>query len=139
MSRLGLTATVVAILIAVASAAVAATDVEQQRSTLLECKKARGIGGAAYLEQNRSASTVGGKMTVQIVPYANVMYADAEAINQCAARRLGLLPSTDGYDGQRKRTIVRSQRFPAGRRGMSCGRNPSILYKGDLYCQWARR
>lgn len=114
----------------------AATTIEEQRTAILDCKRQRSVGGAAWMQQRRYAS--GSNMAVQIVPYDQVSAIDANAINICAASKLGLAP-VDGSVLSRKRTVVRSVRAPYGYRGTDCGRNPVILYKGDLYCQWANR
>ncbi len=118
--------------------ATAASDVEAQRSAILDCKRSRGIGGAAWIEQGHTSSATS-QMVVQIAPYDRVTFQDAAAINACAAGRLGLAPTDGATTTSRTRTAVRSLRQPGGYRGMDCGRNPSILYKGDLYCQWTRR
>ncbi|PRY21813.1 hypothetical protein CLV78_10884 [Aliiruegeria haliotis] len=136
-NRAKLLTTALALAVALPGAASALTAVEEQRSVILDCKKSRGVGGAAYLEQQK-ANPSSTAMSVQIVPYDRVTYIDADAINACAARRLGLAPA-QGRLTANQRTIVRSIRAPGGYRGMDCGRNPTILFRGDLYCQWARR
>lgn len=113
-------------------------ELEAQRTAILECKRQHVIGGAAYIEQRRSG-TATAQMAVQIVPYDQVTYQSAASINRCAAGRLGLTEANFAKVSSRNRTIVRSIRAPGGYWNMTCGRNPSILYKGDLYCQWARR
>jgi hypothetical protein len=136
-NRVKLLMSAIALAIALPGAASALTALEQQRSVLLECKRMRGVGGAAYLEQWRApVSDI--NMSVRIVPYDRVTFADADAINACASRRLGLAP-VEGRLTAKQRTVVRSIRAPGGYYRTDCGRNPVILYKGDLYCQWARR
>ncbi|SFC95393.1 hypothetical protein [Tropicimonas isoalkanivorans] len=135
--RVKLLMSAIALAIALPGAASALTAVEEQRSVLLECKRMQGVGGAAYLEQWRGpVSDI--TMSVRIVPYDRVTFADADAINACASRKLGLGPVDAGLTA-RQRTVVRSIRAPGGYYRTDCGRSPSILYKGDLYCQWARR
>ncbi len=121
-----------------AAMAVSNAELEAQRTAILECKGQHLIGGAAYIVQ-RSYGTAASKMAVQIVPYDQVTYQSAASINRCAAGKLGLSEAEIAQIDSRGRTIVRSVRAPAGYWGQTCGRNPSILYKGDLYCQWARR
>ena len=77
-------------------------------------------------------------MAVQIIPYNEVSLIEADAINDCAATSLGLTP-VSGSVISRKRTTVRSIRAPYGYRNADCGRNPTILYGGDLYCTWSKR
>ena len=121
-----------------AAMAVSAAELEAQRTAILECKRQHLIGGAAYIEQ-RTHGTATSQMAVQIAPYDQVTYQSADSINRCAAGKLGLAEADFEQFNSRNRTIVRSLRAPAGYRGQTCGRNPTILYKGDLYCQWARR
>lgn len=120
------------------ASALTATELEAQRTAILECKKQQLVGGAAYIEQ-RGSGTATDRMAVQIAPYDQVTYMSADSINRCAAAKLGLAEAEIAQFNSRKRTVVRSLRAPGGYRGLDCGRNPSILYKGDLYCQWARR
>ncbi|RYH08785.1 hypothetical protein [Tropicimonas sp. IMCC6043] len=121
-----------------ASVASASTTLDAQRDAIVQCKAQRFVGGAAYIVQRKGASA-SSQMAVEILPYDQVTYVDADAINRCAAKRLGLTQAEIDKIGWRTRTIVRSIRYPNGYRGQGCGRTPSILYKGDLYCQWARR
>ena len=121
---------------ALAGAAVTAGDapIEDQRSAILACKRIGHIGGAAYITQRRSATYRAGQMNAMIVPYDRVTRPDANMINACAADRLGLREA--GIVFSNSRTTLRSIRNPAGDR-IGCGTNPSVLYGGDLYCQWA--
>ncbi|MFD0978154.1 MULTISPECIES: hypothetical protein [Tropicimonas] len=136
-NRVKLLTAALALCIALPGASSALTAVEEQRTAILDCKRIRGVGGSAYLEQQKpSAGTT--QMSVRIVPYDRVTYMDADYINACAAKRVGLAPA-EGRLTSKKRTVVRSIRAPGGYYGMDCGRSPAILYKGDLYCQWARR
>ena len=128
---------VLALAVALPGSASALTEIEEQRSVILDCKRARGIGGAAWIEQ-RPGSTASSAMQVQIAPYDRVTAPDAQTINACAANRLGL-SAAEFATSTRNRTVVRSVRAPYGYRGIDCGPYPSILYKGDLYCQWEKR
>ncbi len=120
------------------ASALSAAELEVQRTAILECKRQHQVGGAAYIEQ-RKTGTATAQMAVQIAPYDQVTYQSAASINRCAAGKLGLAEADMEQFNSRKRTVVRSVRAGGGYRNMSCGRNPSILYKGDYYCQWARR
>ncbi|WP_068114150.1 hypothetical protein [Tropicimonas marinistellae] len=135
--RVKLLTAAIALIVVLPGTAPAMGTVEEQRSAILDCKRVRGVGGSAWLEQGKVSPT-DTEMSVRIVPYDRVTYMDADAINTCAAQRLGLLPA-EGRLTARQRTVVRSIRAPGGYARVDCGRNPSILYKGDLYCQWARR
>ncbi|NDR58958.1 hypothetical protein [Aliiruegeria sabulilitoris] len=136
--RLLLTATAISIAASLPGMASANIAVEDQRSAILTCKSQNGISGAAYIEQRSSAARAAGQMDVMIVPYDQVTVLDADRINACAASRLGLSEAEIASFNSRKRTVVRSIRHPYGDR-KGCGRNASVLYRGDLYCQWAKR
>ena len=140
LAKLPITAIAFAVAAALPGAASAtpASELEMQRTAILDCKRQQGVGGAAYIEQRRYGSA-SSQMAVQIVPYDQVDFIRADAINRCAAGKLGLSEADIDQFNSRSRTVVRSIRAPGGYRGMDCGRTPSILYKGDLYCQWARR
>ena len=121
---------------ALAGAAVMAGDasIEDQRSATLACKQIERVGGAAYITQRRSATYKAGQMNAMIVPYDRVTHPAANAINSCAAARLGLRRADIAFSNSR--TTTRSIRNPAGD-GIGCGTTPSVLYRGDLYCQWS--
>lgn len=132
--RRNLPAALLALAVALPGAALAGVAIEEQRSVLLDCKRDRSVPGAAWFNQARgSASST--RMLVQIVPYDRVTAEDASAINACAEGRLGLGPALSPGRAATSRTVVKSIRAPAGYKGVDCGRNPSILYRGDLYCQ----
>ncbi|MDV7145207.1 hypothetical protein R3X27_21195 [Tropicimonas sp. TH_r6] len=142
MSQVKLPISVIAFALAAAlpgvASALSAAELEVQRTAILECKRQQLVGGAAYIEQ-RSSGTATDRMAVQIAPYDQVTYQSADSINRCAAGKLGLGEAEMEQFNSRNKTVVRSIRAGGGYRNMSCGRNPSILYKGDLYCQWSRR
>lgn len=136
--RLLMSAAAISIAASLPGSASASVDVEEQRSAILTCKRQNGISGAAYIEQRSSSARAAGQMDVMIVPYDQVTVRDADTINACAARKLGLSEAEIASFNSRTRTTVRSIRQPYGDR-KGCGRNPSVLYRGDLYCQWAKR